>query len=161
MGRKLTNYTESEVIPMKNAIHDCVDTGSDLAITASQEILLPIDCGVRDYKSTTQSLWDSANSKIIDTIDDTALFVKFKLELNGAVNDICAVRIYVDHPTFGEIDVDYQEFVLYKNNIDTLFTGFSLLYNGVDSEAKQYGFKVAITPTGNMTLKQRSILIAV
>ena len=155
---ELSDILQTNIIPHKKAIHDCVDTGNDLALSASTEIDFPVDCAGRDYK-TTSGLWDNSTSLIKDSIDNGVLYVKYKMVLNGSANDILTLRIYVPHPTFGDIEVDSQELVLYKNNIDTLFTGFSLLYNGTDSEATQYGFKVTINPSANMTLKARSILI--
>jgi hypothetical protein len=161
MSKELTNILETKFIPTKKAIHDCVDTGNDLVLTSGIEVDYPVDCVGRDYKSTATSLWDGLNSIIKDTIDNTEIRVKFKMILNGAVNDICTIRIYVPHPTLGNIEIDSQDMVLYKNNIDTVFTRFTLLYNGTDSEAKDYGFKVTLTPSGNMTLKSRSILVTV
>jgi hypothetical protein len=156
---EITTIMENNAIPLKRKIHDCVDTGDDLALSSGVEINLPVDCAVRDYKSTDLALWNNTTAIVKDSIDDNEIKVKLKLELNGAANDICQLRVFVPHPTFGDIEVDYQELVLYKNNTDTLFTTFTLLYNGTDSEATTYGFKITLTPTGNMTLKQRSILV--
>jgi len=161
MAEELANILETDFIPAKNCIHDCVDTGNDLVLTSGVEVELPIDCALRDYKSTTTTLWDGVNSIVKDTIDNTELRVKIKMTLNGAVNDICTIKCVVPHPTFGDIDVDTQDIVLYKNNIDTNITRFFMLYNGTDSEAKDYGFKFTITPSGNMYLKARSILVSV
>jgi len=158
---ELSDILEGEFVPSKNCIHDCVDTGATLALTGSAEILLPVNCGSRDYKSTTTELWNSTTSIVKDTIDNTEIRVKIKLVLNGAVNDICVVKCFVPHPTLGDILVDEQDIVLYKNNIDTNITRFFMLYNGTDSEAKDYGFKFTLTPSGAMDLKARSILISV
>ena len=148
-------------IPSKNCIHDCIDTGNDLALSSGVEVDLPIDCVGRNYKSTTTELWNGVNSIVKDTINNTEIRVKIKMTLNGAVNDICTIKCVVPHPTLGDIPVDEQDIVLYKNNVDTPITRFFMLYNGADSEAKDYGFKFTITPTGNMTLKDRSILVSV
>ncbi len=147
--------------PSKNCIHDCVDTGSTLALSSGVEVDLPIDGATRDYKSTDTVLWDGVTSIVKDTINNTELRVKLKMTLNGAVNDICVVKCVVPHPTSGDIPIDEQDIVLYKNNIDTHVTRFFMLYNGTDSEAKEYGFKFTITPSGDMDLKARSILVSV
>jgi hypothetical protein len=161
MAQELTDIVETTFIPAKNAIHDCVDTGATLALTASSEIDFPVDCVQRDYKSTTTVLWDGVNSIVKDTIDNTEIRVKIKLTLNGSINDILLIKCFVPHPTFGDILIDEQDLVLYKNNEDKPFTRFFMLYNGADSEAKTYGFKFTITPNGNMDLKARSILVSV
>jgi len=147
--------------PAKNAIHDCVDTGTTLALTASAEVNLPIDCVSRDYKSTTTELWNNTTSIVKDTIDNTEIRVKLKMTLNGAINDICLVKCFVPHPVHGDILIDEQDIVMYKNNIDINTTRFFMLYNGIDSDAKDYGFKFTLTPNGNMDLKARSILVSV
>jgi len=147
--------------PAKNAIHDCVDTGATLALSSGIEVDLPVDCSVRDYKSTTTTLWNNATSIVKDTIDNTEIRVKIKMTLNGAVNDICTIKCIVPHPVHGDIPIDEQDIVLYKNNIDTPTTRFFMLYNGTDSEAKTYGFKFTLTPNGSMDLKARSILVSV
>lgn len=155
---ELSAILSTKIYPIKKLIHDCVDTGSDLSLSSGVEIDFPCDCASRDYTSGVD-LWNSATSIIKDSIDDNEIKCKFKLTLNGSANDICAIKVVVPHPTFGDIEVDYQELVLYKNNTDTLFTVFSLLYNGTDSEAVDYGFKVTLIPSANMTLKARSVLI--
>jgi len=161
MAQELTDIHENNFIPQKNCVHDCVDTGNDLVLLSGVEVDLPVDCAVRDYKSTTTTLWDGVNSIVKDTIDNTELRVKIKMTLNGAVNDICVIKCVVPHPTFGDIPIDEQDIVLYKNNLDTNITRFFMLYNGTDSEAQQYGFKFTLTPSGDMTLKDRSILVSV
>ena len=147
--------------PAKNAIHDCVDTGTTLALATGVEVDLPIDCAVRDYKSTTTELWFPATSLVKDTIDNTEIRVKLKTTVNGAINGVILVKCFVPHPTFGDILIDEQDIVLYKNNIDINATRFFMLYNGTDSEAKTYGFKFTLTPTANIDLKARSILVSV
>lgn len=161
MAEKFSNYIEANAIPTKRILHDCVDTGNDLVLSSGIEVDLPVDCGARDYKSTTTELWNPATSLIKDTIDDSEIRVKIKMVLNGAVNSICTIKCIVPHPTFGDILIDQQDIVLYKNNIDVDTTRFFMLYNGTDSEAKTYGFKFTITPTAEMTLKSRSILASV
>jgi hypothetical protein len=156
---KLSDLLKSNFYPRKAAIHDCVDTGADLALTAANTIDFPCDCVSRDYKSTTTTLWNKTTSLIKDTVDNAEMRVKIKMTLNGAVNNILTMDVFVPHPTLGDIPIDNIDFVLYKNNLDTNFTGFLLLYNGTDSEARTHGFKVQITASGNMTLKARSILI--
>jgi hypothetical protein len=148
-------------IPSKNCIHDCVDTGSTLALSSGIEVDFPCDCANRDYKSTTTELWNPSTSIVKDTIDNTEIRVKLKMTLNGGANDILLVKCFVPHPTFGDILIDEQDIVLYKNNIDTNITRFFMLYNGTDSEAKDYGFKLTITPSAGMDLKARSILVSV
>jgi len=155
------DFIKETFVATKNCIHDCVDTGNTLALVASNEIDLPIDCVGRDYKSTTTELWDNLNSIVKDTIDNTEIRVKIKMTLNGAVNDILTIKCFVPNPTLGDIPIDEQDIVLYKNNIDTHITRFFMLYNGSDSGAKDYGFKFTITPNGNMDLKDRSILVSV
>lgn len=156
---ELTNILENNFIPHKRAIHDCVDTGADFALLNGVGVLFPCDCGSRDYKSTTIAFWDKDAHLIKDTIDNAEMRVKIKAVLNGAANDICKISVYIPHPTFGNIPVDEIEWVLYKNNTDTLYTGYFLLYNSIDGEAKDYGFEVAIESTGDMLMKSRSILI--
>ena len=148
-------------IPAKNCIHDCVDTGSTLALSSGVEVDFPCDCVNRDYKSTTTELWNPSTSIVEDTIDNTEIRVKLKMTLNGSVNDILSIKCFVPHPTFGDIPIDEQDIVLYKNNIDTNITRFFMLYNGTDSEAKDYGFKFTITPSAGMDLKARSILVSI
>ena len=161
MTQPYTEYIRDNAVPTKRIIHDCVDTGATLALASGVEVDLPIDCMTRDYKSTTTALWNPATSLLKDTIDDSEIRAKIKFTLNGAVNDICVVKCFVPHPTFGDIAIDEQDIVLYKNNIDTNITRFFMLYNGVDSEAKEYGFKFTLTPSGAMDLKGRSILVSV
>lgn len=155
------NFIKDTFIPTKNCIHDCVDTGTTLTLLSGVEVDLPIDCATRDYKSTTTALWDPITSLVKDTIDNTEIRVKLTMTINGAINGICVVRCYVPHPTFGDILIDEQDFILYKNNIDVRRPVYFMLYNGVDSEAKDYGFKFTLTPTADMDLKSRSILVSV
>ena len=158
---ELADILEQNAIPTKRIIHDCVDTGSTLALTGATEINLPCDAVARNYKSTAQDLWTPGTSIVKDSIDNSELRVKIKLTLNGAVNSICTIRAIVPHPTFGDIEIDNFDMILYKNNIDTNFTAFLMLYNGTDSEAKDYGFKITIEPSAGMDLKARSILVSI
>jgi len=156
---ELATILEQNNIPSKRLIHDSVDTGNNLVLTDGVTINFPCDGAARNYKSGGD-LWDSVNSIITDSIDDNEIKVKLKTVLNGSVNTICRIDVIVPHPTFGDIEIDSQEVVMYKNNTDTVFTNFFLLYNGTDSEAKTYGFKVKLTADGgNLTLKGRSILV--
>jgi len=154
-------FIKDTFVPAKNCIHDCVDTGNTLALSSGVEVDLPVDCAVRDYKSTTTALWDPLASIVKDTIDNTEIRVKVTMTLNGSINGICVVKCYVPHPVHGDILVDEQDFVLYKNNIDVRRPVYFMLYNGTDSEAKTYGFKFTITPSAGMDLKARSILVSV
>jgi len=156
---ELADIKQNNFIPQKRAIHDCVDTGADFALLDSVAVLFPCNCATRDYKSTDKTFWDKNNNLIKDTIDNAEMRVKIKAVLNGAANDICKLSIYIPHPTLGNIPVDEIEWVLYKNNIDTQFTGYFLLYNSTDGDAKTHGFKVAIESNGDMIMKNRSILI--
>jgi len=161
MAEELSDILENDFIPAKNAIHDCVDTGATLTLSSGVEVDFPCDCGARNYKSTTTTLYIPASSIVKDTINNTELRVKIKMTLNGASNDILVIKCFVPHPTLGDIPIDEQDVVLYKNNVDTNITRFFMLYNGTDSEAKDYGFKFTITPSGAMDLKARSILVSV
>ena len=161
MAEKFSAYIEANAVPTKRILHDCVDTGNDLVLLSGVEVDLPVDCGSRDYKSTTTELWNPLTSLVKDTINESEIRVKIKMTLNGAVNSICTIKCIVPHPTFGDILIDEQDIVLYKNNIDTNITRFFMLYNGIDSEAKDYGFKFTLTPTADTTLKGRSILVSV
>ena len=157
---ELSDILAANFIPVKRAVHDCVDTGADLALTGGVTVDFPVDCVGRDYKSDESiTLWNNSTSLIKDTVDDAAMFVKIKGVVNGAANDILTFTVFIPHPTLGDIPVDEFDWVMYKNNLDTKFTGFLLLYNAIDGEAKTHGFKVRITPSANMTLKTRSILI--
>ena len=158
----IRDILSNNVLPCKNFIHDCVDTGTPVVLSAGVEVPLSVDCALRNYMSVaTKPLWFNATSLIKDTIDDTTIHVKMKLTLNGLKDGIIAVTFVVPHPTFGDLEVDRQERVLYKNNIDTSFTFVGLLYNGVVADAKTHGFKVTLTPSANMTLSDRSILVTV
>lgn len=155
---ELEDILEQNAIPLMRRIHDCVDTGGSLSLSGGVEVLFPIDCALRDYNSAG-ALWDKVTSIITDSIDNNEIKVKLRLVLNGPINSTCVIKVVVPHPTFGDIEVDNQEIVLYRNNTDVAFTAFTLLYNGIDSEATTYGFKVTLIPTSSMTLKSRSILI--
>jgi hypothetical protein len=61
--------------------------------------------------------------------------------------------------TLGDIEVSSKDYILHKNNTDTRLEWSSFIYMGTDSEAKTYGFKVELTPSANMSLKARSILV--
>jgi len=161
MSDVLQDILAESFVPAKNGIHDCVDTGATLALASGVEVDLPIDCVVRDYKSTTTEFWNPATSIVKDTIDNTEIRVKLKMTVNGAINGIVLVKCFVPHPTLGDIVIDEQDVVLYKNNIDINTTRFFMIYNGTDSEAKDYGFKFTLTPSANIDLKARSILVSV
>jgi len=155
---ELSDLLETKIYHSKRQIHDCVDTGATIAMSSGVEIQYPCNCVSRDYKSG-DALWFNATALIKDSIDDNEMKVKFKLTMNGPINTICVLKIIVPHPTFGDILIDSQDLVFYKNNIDINFTSFTLLYNGTDSEASQYGFKVTLTPGAAVDLKARSILV--
>ena len=161
MTQPFTEYIRDNAVPTKRIIHDCIDTGADLVLSSGVEVDLPINCVTRDYKSTTTELWNGVTSLVKDSIDNSEIRCKIKMTLNGAVNSICVIKCFVPHPTFGDIVIDEQDIVLYKNNIDTNITRFFMLYNGTDSGAKEYGFKFTLTPTSDMTLSSRSILVSV
>ena len=147
-------------IPAKRTIHDCVDTGSDLAILQNVEIQFPCDCANRNYIND-KALWVNATGNFKDTIDDSLISVKIRVTLRGVKDSICTVKLVTPHPTLGDLLITEHDFVLYKNNIDINFEWTTFVYNGTDSDAKTYGFNVTLTPDANMTLKDRSILVMV
>lgn len=146
-------------IPKKSMYHDCVDTGADLALTASTEIAFPCDCvTLNDYN--IKILFDSATSNIKDTIDDALLFVKLKMTVNAGIGEYIHIKYTIPNP-LGDILIDEQLFYIPKNNIDYPITAFNLLYNGVSADAKTNGFNVSMYCTGSATLKARSVLVGV
>lgn len=158
MSDVLQDILENNAIPTQKAIHDCVDTGNDLALLTGVEILFPCDCAERDYKNAGDK-WNKTTSIIKDSIDNNAIFAKIKTTLNGAVNTVVTINVVVPHPTLGDILVDSQDIIIDKNNIDRNKTTFLLLYNGTDSEATQYGFELRIVADGDVVLKDRSVLV--
>jgi hypothetical protein len=149
---------EHNAIPSMRLIHDCVDTGTELALVQDAEILYPVDCAGRDYK-TAENLWDSTTSIFKNHIDNGIINFKIRMTLNGAKDSNCLVKIVVPHSTLGDIEVADKYFILHKNNLDTTFEWSSFVYMGTDAEAKTYGFKVSLIPNAGMTLKARSILV--
>ena len=156
---EITSCLENNFVPSKKEIHDCVDTGTTMNLIAETPILFPCDCLGRDYKSG-DALFNKVTSSFTDHIDNGIAFYKIKMTLKGQKDAILFVRIYVQHPTLGNIEFDQFDMVLHKTNIDCNLRESSFVYMGIDSEAKTYGFVVEITPSANMELKARSILVA-
>ena len=160
---ELSTLLATDYYSRKILIHDCVDTGNDQALSAGVAIAFPCDCATRDYKSvSTKALWDSTNSLVKDTIDNSDIGVKINCTVNGAKGAIVKVSCYVPHPTLGDIPVDDVEQEVLHNNLDIKLPPFIFeLYNGSDAEAKDYGFKFEIECDQAATLKARSILVKV
>ena len=152
---ELSTILKENAIPRKLLIHDCVDTGSDQALSAGVPIQFPCDCAVRNYKSdATKALWDNSTGKVTDTIDNSGIGVKINCTVNGAKGAIVKVSCYVPHPTLGDIPIDDFEQELLHNNLDIKMPPFMFeLYTGTDSEAATYGFKFEIECDQNATLK--------
>ena len=153
------DYIKNTFVPTKKAVHDCVDTGADLVITGgAQRIPLPID-GLGRNKFNEKAFFDTATSKIQDSIVWALLMCEFNFKFNGPINTTITVEIEIDHPTIGIIPIASREFVLPKNNIDfNVPTWQKQLYNSDDSEAHLYGFDCYIKSDATVTLKNRSLL---
>jgi len=158
MAQELEDIVSLNAIPHMHLIHDCVDTGATVSLTASTPIDFPCNCAVRNYKNN-DGLFDSANSSFKNHINDGLICFKITLTLNGLKDSYCTCRVYVPHPTFGDINIAEHDFILHKNNTDTRLEWSSFVYMGTDAEAKTYGFKIELTPSANMSLKARSILV--
>ena len=160
MTQQLSDALATEFFPMKRKIHDCVDTGTLLALSSGVTTLFDCDCLNRNY-NPDGIIYDSATSIFKDTIVDAKLNFKIKMTLNGYADDSCHIALTVPHPTSGNILVAEHDFILYKNHTDTNFEWSSFIYNGSDSDAHLYGFKITITPSADMDLTDRSILLSI
>lgn len=135
---ELTNILATTAIPQKKFIHDCVDTGNTLSLTANQTTLFLCDCVARNYKSDNAvSLWFPEESLIKDTIDNTFILAEFNATLYGTKDTRLDFLFYIPHPQ-GDIYVKTKNMVVHKNNTDDPLTFTTLLYNGIDSDAKTY-----------------------
>lgn len=155
---ELATILTQNALPGKRLIHDCVDTGTPVALSQNATVAFTVDCAGRDYK-TGANLWTPASSSFKNHIDDGLICFKIRATINGGNGTIITAHIIVPHPTFGDIFIADHDWVCYKNNIDTNFEWSSFVYMGTDSEAKTYGFKVLITPSAAVTMKARSILV--
>ena len=149
----------NSAMPRKRYIHDCVDTGADFALLDGVAVLFPCDCVGRNYRSDDLSMWDNTTHTISDSIDNAVINAEFNMTVNGGVNTVVEMYFYIDNPTLGIIPIKRIRKLITKNNVDDQLNFNTILYNGVDSEAKDYGFKVSIEAQGgSVTLKARSIL---
>ena len=156
---RLRDFVATTAMPRKRFIHDCVDTGADFALLDGVAVLFPCDCVSRNYKVDDLALWDNTTHTISDSIDNGVINAEFNMTVNGAVNTVVEMYFYIDHPTLGIIDIKRIRKLITKNNVDDQLNFNTILYNGTDSNAKDYGFKVSIEAQGgNVTLKGRSIL---
>jgi len=159
----LEQYMQTYHVPKKSVIHDVASaTGLDITLTAGVEVPYPCIPVSRDYQVDNYPLWDEDTSIYKDTIDNSLVFVKFNPILSGQKGNYVAIKIYIPHPTFGNLLVDTITKPFTDNNTDEPMTFATWQYNGDDSDAKTYGFYVTITAlTTNAILRSTTIAIAV
>ena len=151
---ELSTLIANNYYPRFKKIHDCVDTGTPLILDADSPILFPCDCVTRNYKSTEDTIFSGGTIK--DSIENATIFCKFNGILNGPINTIMQIIIYIPHPTLGDIPVETMDYTIKKNNTDVPFSLKTELYNSTDGEAHTYGFNVMIEVNAQTTLKARS-----
>lgn len=154
------DFIKETFVPRYIAVHDCVDTGNDLAIVGSAAaIALPVD-GLARNKYNVKEFFNPTTSVIKDTIEWACLLCEFNFTINAPINTSFKIIIQVEHPTLGDIPVATREFIVPKNNTDyALPTWSKKLYNSDDAEAHLYGFNCYCEADQNCTLKARSLLI--
>jgi hypothetical protein len=153
----IDDYLEDNIVHAKRQVHDCVDTGADLAVSTT-EILYPCDCATRDYKSG-DPLWDNTTSIFKNGIQDSVILVKWSFTSQSTVpGRKMTIKIVIPDPA-GDIPIETVDYFIDTQNQDEFFGNSRQYYNG--PEALLYGFKITIVGDGSFTLKDRSISIAV
>lgn len=157
------NVFEEQIIPIKSAIHDCVDTGTLQALSDGVRTLYTNDKATYEVRSGDTDLWDSVNSTVIDSI----LYSKIDIKVGGTMNASSAnsrlkVELIIDVGGTGlsEILVEEIELEISRVGVDIKRSITFIGYNG--SAALADGFKVYLTAIGGtISISDSHILVRV
>ena len=155
---ELEDVLGANIIPGKRAVHDCGDTGTTQVLATTTEVIYPVDCVTRDYKSGAD-LWDKATSIITDTVQDSVFMIKWQFTAQSAQAGRKITFRIVIPDAGGDIPVFSTDYFIDTQNVDQTFSNSTVAYNGPEADAD--GLKVTIEADGSTDLKARSIFVAV
>jgi len=154
---ELSDILANNIIHSKRQVHDCVDTGADLALSTT-EVPFPCNFAQREYKSG-DPLWDVPTSIFSNGIQDSVILAKWSFTARSTSSGRkMTITVVIPDPA-GDIPIEAVDYFIDTHNVDEFFGNSRQYYNG--PEALLYGFKITIVGDGAFTLKARSVSIAV
>ena len=153
---ELVDILADNILDRKVHIHDVVDEGLTLQLDSGVEVIYPCDpINGREYASNG-ALWDESTGifSIPDGIIDSRIDVKWSFVINVGNAQTIVMRIFIPDGG-GDIEVYSKTYALVSG--DNILSNSTLFY--IAAEALAAGFKVTLTPSVNVNIKGRSILI--
>ena len=157
--KSVQSVFEEQIVPIQSNIHDCADTIGTQTLADGVRTLYTNDCATYEYRNGTTDLWDSVNSKVTDSIEDSKIDIIVGGIMNAqAANTLLKVEIEIDATT--PIPVREKTFDITRNNVDITDSFAFLVYNGAAALAD--GFKIYLTAIGGtVDIKNKTILVRV
>jgi hypothetical protein len=144
-------------IPTKRLVYDAKDTGTVITLLADTEYLLQIDGLAYEYSSDPlKKLYDTSTSISKDCIPNSVINSILTLELYG--HKETEIQFIIDVPAPVAEPIEIMRRYIARNNEWKHYDFNTFWYNGTESSAVQYGFRLKIKPIGaNINLRNRSI----
>lgn len=154
--KELSDVLGTTIFGRKIHIHDVADAGATLALLSGVEVIYPCDpAGGFEHKSDG-GLWDEATGIFSNPtgVINSGIAGKWNFVINVGNAQSIVLRIFIPDAG-GDIEVFSKTYQLVSG--DNTLSNSTLFYMG--AEALVAGFKVTLTPSVNMDIKARSLLI--
>jgi hypothetical protein len=154
---ELTDILGSNLFERKVHLHTINDAGATLQLDSGVEVTYPCDPSGGFERKSNGDLWDNTNGLFSPgegAVVDSRLDVKWSFTIN--VGNAQSITLNIVIPDAGgDIPVYSKTYVLASGDND--LSNSTIFYNG--PEALVAKFKLTLTPSVNMDIKARSLLV--